>query len=376
MNAARVLSAVLILTQASLPCVVRRELFQISKDADPLYPFIENEKLGFIDRDGRIVIPPTLQKSAGGEEFHSGLFSYPSGKSFFINAQGGQPVFSTDSYGYVSAFSEGLAAARPRGVRLWGYVDSRGQFVIPPTFESGPRDPIGSFHDGMASITVGHRAGFIARSGKVVIQPQFLQADSFNEGRARVIIDGPCYILSRGPCGYSSEYFGRSGGNPSVSACRYQFIDKSGRVLSQDRYEDARSFSEGLAAVEINSAWGFVGRSGKIAITPRFEDVGSFSSGLAPSKIEDRWGYIDKTGAVVIPPKFHRATDFSEGLARVWTERGTFYINTRGEQAIRELFAAAGPFHRGLANVRVLPSNERKYAWIDKDGRHVFEYKK
>jgi len=54
-----------------------------------------------------------------------------------------------------------------------------------------------------------------------------------------------------------------------------------------------------------------------IVIEPQFNDAGSFSEGLAAVKINGEWGFIDKTGKLIIEPQFDRAGSFFEGLAAV-----------------------------------------------------------
>ena len=62
---------------------------------------------------------------------------------------------------------------------------------------------------------------------------------------------------------------------------------------------------------------GFIDRTGKVVIELRFDAVRPFSEGLACVKVDDHWGYIDKTGRFVVAPVFSIAGDFSNGLARV-----------------------------------------------------------
>ena len=54
-----------------------------------------------------------------------------------------------------------------------------------------------------------------------------------------------------------------------------------------------------------------------VVIQPQFEQAASFSEGLAQVKIGDQWGYINKTGKLVIQPQFEQAESFSEGLGLV-----------------------------------------------------------
>ena len=59
------------------------------------------------------------------------------------------------------------------------------------------------------------------------------------------------------------------------------------------------SFSEGLAAVIINSKWGFINNSGQLLIPCKFDDALSFSEGLAAVTINGKEHLIDKTGNIV-----------------------------------------------------------------------------
>jgi len=48
--------------------------------------------------------------------------------------------------------------------------------------------------------------------------------------------------------------------------------------------------------------YGYIDKTGKIVIEPKFDNAWSFSEGLARVKIDDKDGYIDKTGKYVWEP--------------------------------------------------------------------------
>ena len=72
-----------------------------------------------------------------------------------------------------------------------------------------------------------------------------------------------------------------------------------------------------LALVRVFKSWGYIDRTGNYAINLQFDNATSFSGGLACVKKMRDWGYIDTKGTYVINPQFERAENFSEGLARV-----------------------------------------------------------
>ncbi len=195
------------------------------------------------------------------------------------------------------------------------------------------------------------RWGYIDRSGKIVIEPRFEFAGEFSEGLAVVQLDG------------------KSG-----------FIDTGGKIVIEPKYPVARQFSEGLARVQVsgeaysyNGKWGFIDRTGQLVIAAQFEemegvseDAYDFHDGLAMVQVDGLTGFIDKAGNTVIRPRFQSAYPFSEGLASVTegTERKWGYIDTTGAWAIAPRFEWASLFSEGFGPV----SFNGTCGYVDKTG--------
>ena len=326
-----------------------------SPSADPLYRFTKGDKCGYIDQTGKIVIPPVLSYFGGnsGHEFHDGLLQIDVNGEYVDRA--GRNVSEKDFFrGW--DFSEGLALAARPGEKIWGYIDITGRFAISPRFDWAE-----AFQDGFAKIKIAGKVGYIDHSGKFVIPPQFRDGEPFKSGMARVVLDEPCSYPK----------------NP----CRYSFIDKSGRILINQHYDDVRDFDEGLAPVRMGQRWGFIDVNGAVAVPPSFDGVEGFSEGLAvassfePGKngVKIRRGYIDHSGTYVISPQYQYAESFAEGLAVVGDRESYWYIDHRGKRAISGKFALASPFFKGLAHVAIAEGNT--FAHIDHGGKRVFVYK-
>ncbi|MCM3871716.1 MAG: WG repeat-containing protein, partial [Pyrinomonadaceae bacterium] len=97
------------------------------------------------------------------------------------------------------------------------------------------------------------------------------------------------------------------------------YIDRTGNVaINAGKYQRVGSFSGGLAAVWlVNDGWGFIDKTGKIIIEPQFEQALSFAEGLAGVQIEGLWGFIDRKGDLVIEPQYELVNNFSEGISIV-----------------------------------------------------------
>lgn len=63
------------------------------------------------------------------------------------------------------------------------------------------------------------------------------------------------------------------------------------------RYRNARSFSDGLAPVQAASGrWGFIDERQQWVIEPRFDDAREFQSGKAAVRQNGKWGFINRKG--------------------------------------------------------------------------------
>ena len=60
-------------------------------------------------------------------------------------------------------------------------------------------------------------------------------------------------------------------------------------VVIPFRYDNARWFSEGLAAVKQNDTWGFVDKSGNVVIPFKYDDAYSFKNGVVEVMYNGRW---------------------------------------------------------------------------------------
>ena len=109
---------------------------QRSDDVKTLFPVEKDDKWGFIDRTGKIVVPLQF---ASANDFHEGLaLVTANGKKLFIDAAG--RVVITPQFDIIHDFSEGLAAVNVGEKRIpnlglisnpgkWGYIDKAGKLT-------------------------------------------------------------------------------------------------------------------------------------------------------------------------------------------------------------------------------------------------------
>ncbi len=247
----------------------------------------------------------------------------------------------------------------------WGYIDRSGKMVIEPQFSHAL-----PFYGNRALILdKDGKNGVIDESGHVILVPQYYFIHSYSEGLAAVFV----------------------GGKRAIDDSRWGYIDESGKLAIPGPFLKAESFSEGLASVLVaqgpdvdDARWGFIDKSGQIAIRPQYEYARSFSEGLAAVVGDDGlYGFIDTSGKMVIEPRltcdhpFYVPPIFSEGLAVTikegkadeWPKFG--FIDKTGTFAIDAKFGAAGPFSDGLAVAKITQPYALKpdFGYIDRTGQ-------
>ncbi|SMC88291.1 WG containing repeat-containing protein [Sporomusa malonica] len=299
----------LLLAIVSFTTVVGNNAEASSADADKLYIIKQDDKYGYIDRDGNVVIKPIYLNA---KDFAEGVapVKIQEGTWSILNTKG--EIIGTWKYvDEINAFSEGLAVVR-KGAK-YGYINKK-QLVIPVKFDNAY-----GFSEGMAVVAIREgntlaerlnaKYGYIDKNGNVVIDFQYRAAGNFKEGVAPV---------------------------SSTTGFGWGYIDKTGQYVIEPNYFAAKEFSEGLAPVSVGPGkTGFISHEGKFVIPPQYSWASGFSEGIAcvksGEKIEinsshikvveiGKYGYIDKAGEFVIKPIFNYAESFRGDLARVYDQ--------------------------------------------------------
>lgn len=215
----------------------------------------------------------------------------------------------------------GLALVQDAESQLWGMIDTSGNYVVEPSFTH-----IGnSFQEGFLGVRVPDKGwGYINEAGEIVIEPQFRVAEGFRNGFARV----------------SSQLASDGRGTYYL----WGYINISGERITEDIFFEAYDFSEGLALVKNENyliPYGYIDGTGEYAIKPSYYNATSFSDGVAFVDFGDTdYSLIDKEGNVLYSKIWSNPSTssgykvyFNQGLCPIQTTDGSgyVYINTKGE---------------------------------------------
>jgi hypothetical protein len=366
MKLVRALFFLLLVVACVWPCAARQAR---TKHAG-LHPVADARgKWGFIDRSGRFRIAPRYD---GAGQFSDGVayaWFWDGGRrrDGVVDA-GGRFTELPETNEHAFVFRDGLARFQtPMGQeRKYGYMDKTGRVVIPPQFHDS-----GHFSEGLAWVSVLKDRkwlyGFIDKTGRVVIEPQFVyQPGDFVDGLAKVVghydmgfIDAAGRLRFKVESEHSGDHFSEGllaviQGDPP----RGVYLKRDGEVAfeipfwqqrtahQRSRYSIRRlqlaPFSEGLAPVLSFNKLGFMDKTGRVVVEPLFRETSGFSEGLAAVKIIGNdgqyvWGYVDRAGRFAVEPRFREVHPFAGGLAQVTTADGERQLIDAGGKVIWQL---------------------------------------
>lgn len=202
----------------------------------------------------------------------------------------------------------------------------------------------GLFRDGLAAVQFEGKWGYINEFGETVIDFIYDDAKSFSEGIASVFLI----------CEYDKK------GRP-LWINKWAMINKTGNLITPYKFSDVEESINGLCIVHLNeypqdlfqnifnsegkqiTAFGYT----TIPIEP-------FSYGFTRvTDAQGAWYFIDEFGKNSLNKTFYAARNFSDGLAAVKPGKKLAwgYLNPQGTMSIEANFMKVGDFSQGYAFV-------------------------
>jgi len=355
-----------------------------SNQSKTLYPAVDGQTfmMGFIDSSGKWVIQPSFQEVRPFSEGYAWVKT--DGGDVFID-QRGNTAIKLEGIRVNGDFSDGMAVAYDSETSLYGYINTKGKWVIKPQYTQA-----NSFTNGYASVVFGDDTWtgiIIDKSGKEILRipDEYLPvlgvtkdgtfiAISVQNGTARTYdLQGNLIHEDPWPGGHLSSF---SEGLKSVkdqNTGLFGFIDKNSDWVISAQFSFAYNFKEGLSAAQDprSGQGGYIDKKGNWVIQPRFEDCLNFKNNLAfvYSKTNGKWGVIDKSGNWTISP-FTDMIHPSSVSSYVVNE-----LNIRTSSLNATYGQYMGVFNGELALI-VVPDGDYsvEFRYIDKQGKTVYNW--
>lgn len=302
-----------------------------------LFPVARDGKLGFIDQDGKIVLPCEYSMYTCPETTRTLLGNW---------------------------FRDAFEIANDNYLKVMDEENNEGQLCYLPEKWG---------YEGIIPIVKDGKVGFLRENGTVIVEPKYTGAAFFRNGRVWVsnekgeylFLDNTGKVLMDGieDAGYGDMQFHIMNWTPDSppfpvkKGGKWGFIDWSGKLVVPCQFDDiGYMITKKLNSVQYQGRFQMVDGKGNIydykwirnlgngnyvflnrktngcgvyneekgwITSQKYNDFGNLSEGLRAFQQKDeglKWGYMDENENVVIPPQFDIAFVFHNGLALVGIE--------------------------------------------------------
>lgn len=157
--------------------------------------------------------------------------------------------FVFEQYEFASAFQSGTAVVKEKG--KWNFINSKGEVSKDKVFDDVKLYGNGAYSYGGLMVA--------SQNGKYALYNSEGEKETKNTYKNMDI--------------YLGEYIAFEDSNG-----KWGFIDESGEIVIEPVFSNAKSFSNGLAAVSDGSKWGFINQKGVLVIDYQFEDADYFTN--------------------------------------------------------------------------------------------------
>jgi WG containing repeat len=264
--------------------------------SEGLMPVIVNDKMGYADRTGALVIPAEYDEAYG---FSGGVAVVVSGeKRFFIDKTGKEALAVPAGLEDVTEFDGEYAVIAKEG--KYGLMDRSGKIAVEPAFDSIYAD---------SGVLIGQKDtgyGILDQSGNWIAKPEFAAIGPFSKGLA-----------------------------PAQQGEVWGFIDTCGNWKIPAKYSFVLGFEGGPARVQQSEKWGLIDETGK-EITPadkKFIGDAVWRDGLITfSPDEVKYGVIDTNGKVVVEPKYDSVDPLGGGVLQAYDGEEMKLLNLDGSE--------------------------------------------
>jgi hypothetical protein len=196
--------------------------------------------------------------------------------------------------------------------------------------------------DGIFRVQLNDKFGIIDKTGKEITELKYDDVWDFNEGYAVVKLKD-----------------------------KWGYIDETGKEITEIKYDSASNFQKGYAIVQLNDKWGLINQESKELIQPKYDDIWDFKEGYAVVKLNGKQGYINETGKEITEIKYDSALSFKEGYARVQLNDKWGSINQEGKEITEIKYDHVWNFKEGYARVQL----NDKWGLINQEGKEITEIK-
>lgn len=254
---------------------------------DGLIRFKQNNRLGFMDKNGKIVLPAI--------------------------------------YYFVGIFYDGITEIRDSLTENMGVINKKGDTIVPIIF-----DQVGIRSKNLISVKVRDRAGFLDKKGNMVIPMVFDYAAVSESEFGTASLDGENYKVYKQDNLIKVKLMPKANDNmPPID-----INNDSSKDLQDGYFHPPYQYYGGqpqLAPVIKNGKIGFINKENKLVIPFIYKYSYSFSGNLVAVHNGKKWGFINSENKVIVPFIYDKVLRFQADITIGWIGKKQFSFTKTGE---------------------------------------------
>lgn len=222
--------------------------------------------VALINKQGKSVVDLSRYQKVDADKISGGLLPVlRNGRVGYVNMQGREVIpamydILKEGQSWARPVSESRIVVKQNG--SYGVIDTANKIIVP---FAAAISGIDDYRDGMTRVRKNKAISWLDKNGKLTSDSNS-SANSQNSKSISVSSTEDAQKLA------SSRRFTTL--QPRQQDGRWGFVDDNNISMITYSFDEVRPFSEGLAGVRINSEWGFVNLGGELAIPFRFDNSG------------------------------------------------------------------------------------------------------
>ena len=319
-------------------CPFMKEIeYEISLFKTTFYPFKLDDKFGFVNNNGEVVISALYEEVSS---FREGLAVVLSSDLYGAIDKKNQKLIDFQ-YDNMEDFNLGRSIVEKKGV--FGVIDRSGDFVFPLEYQD-----IGWLSDSLLYVKKNDLFGIYNINNVKQCELFFEDIIPFRNNISRVVIAG-----------------------------KIGYIDRQFGFVLPAEFEDLVSFTDSSFVYSVGDKKGLVFTKDLVKTGAVYDEIFPIQSGTAMVRVKDKIGYIDAAGNLMLALQFEQFTNYSK--VGSFTDRGAIVrkknkfllIDTKGKSLSTlpyELIGECGDWIPCMKNF--------KWGFINPSGKEMtlFEY--
>lgn len=316
-----------------------------------LFPFLQNERYGYMDANGQIVIAAAYLEASA---FYEGTAIVSKDKQFaLINKK--NEIISANWYLDISKNHDGFIAEDSLGYYL---LSNQGLLLNPTPM---PWEELQQTLDALSwttqTLTSVPQALYVVvkENGKEVLLKNGRRILSSSYDHI-FYEDGAAFVLVKN--GKALQYFDTTAKRLEINGLEWflnapelavfskdgyavfskkaklGLMNKKGQIIIKNTFDAAQSVFGGLWPVEQNGTWGLINLSSKVILPFQYENIIPFKPFGFLVETKEGLGLVDTTGKFILNAQFQMIKQFEEGYFLVENQDGLGLFNQDGAVVI------------------------------------------